>query len=55
MYKMLLILAVTAVAASATLGEKTLPEFYTVDMDNNESAGFLPAPPRGRPVANRLP
>jgi len=35
MYKLMIILAISAVAASATVGDKSLPEFYTVDMDNN--------------------
>ncbi len=38
MYKVVILLAVIATAASATSGEKSLPEFYTVDMDNNEVA-----------------
>lgn len=38
MYKIIILLAIIATAASATSGEKSLPEFYTVDMDNNEVA-----------------
>lgn len=38
MHKILILLAIIATAATATLGEKSLPVFYTVDMDNNEVA-----------------
>jgi peroxiredoxin len=39
MYKSIILIAVLSVAASAAdVIEKTLPEFYTVDMDNNEVA-----------------
>jgi peroxiredoxin len=38
MHKIIILLAIIATAASATSGEKSLPEFYTVDMDNNEVA-----------------
>lgn len=36
-YFIISVLLITA-AASATLGEKSIPEFYTVDMDNNKVA-----------------
>ncbi|MCP4231364.1 MAG: TlpA family protein disulfide reductase [bacterium] len=38
MYKLIITFAVLSVTASAVSVEKSLPEFYTVDMDNNEVA-----------------